>query len=383
MKSIKISIFLILSVLFSVNRAIALEFTDIPHGFWAYKQIDKLTDEKIISGYPDNTFLPSKYVTRAEYAAMVIKAIGQENMTVDKMYSFEDINVNHWAWNYVIRAVNLDIIKPANQTYFYPDEYITRSDVIIFLVNILKSEDITKKDAILALQNAYDDFDDIPDWFKVTAGKAEVLQVIAKEPPRERYLDYDKYVTRAQISVFLYNLKEITEGYKQEKIKAELSPKKGEGIAIENVLYDDDVVTIPAKTVLPITVTGGISSKDSEPGSMFQARFANNIIDYENNILLSKDIILVGKVLDREKARYLLNNGSILFELSATNKNNNFTRILGVAQYDASITEANKMLKAAKTVMKGTNFTVKDGQILYIKLYKPLRVNIVTGEVLD
>ena len=38
---------------------------------------------------------------------------------------------------------------------------------------ILKTEDITKKEAIMALQNAYIDFDDIPDWFKQTAGKAE------------------------------------------------------------------------------------------------------------------------------------------------------------------------------------------------------------------
>ncbi len=385
MTKIKLKISIILSVflLFSVQSAKSLEFKDIPQGFWAYKQIDKLTDENIIAGYPDNTFLPSKYITRAEYASMVIKVIGRENMPVDVMYSFEDINVNHWAWNYVIRAVNLDIIKPVNNNYFYPDDYVTRSDVITFLVNILKTEDITKKEAINALQNAYDDFDDIPDWFKVTAGKAEVINVIAKEPKRERYLDYDKYVTRAQISVFLYNLKQTIEGYKQEKIKAAITPKKGEGIAIENVLYDDDVVTIPAKTVLPIYVTGQISSKDSSEGSMFHAKFVNNIVDYEHNILLSKDTILIGKILDIDKAKYFIKNGSLLFELSAANKNNNYTRIMAVADCEPAQTEFNKIARTAKSIVKGKNFTAKDGQILYIKLYKPIRVNIVTGEILD
>ena len=63
-------------------------------------------------------------------------------------------------------------------------------------------------------------------------------------------------------------------------------------------------------------IIGEINSKTSTPGSMFQARFANNIVDYENNILLSKTTILIGKILDRTKAKYLLNNGSILFELS-------------------------------------------------------------------
>ena len=39
--------------------------------------------------------------------------------------------------------------------------------------------------------------------------------------------------------------------------------------------------------------------------------------------------------------------------------------------------------KAVKSITKGRDFTVKDGQILYIRLFRPLRVNIVTGEVFD
>lgn len=366
-----------------INNAQALEFKDIPHGFWAYKQIDEMTNEKIISGYPNNTFMPKKYVTRAEYAAMAIKAIGQENLTIEEMYTFEDIDAKHWAWEYVLRALNLDILKPVSNSYFYPNDYITRSEVITFLANILKTEDISKKDAIIALQNAYIDFDDIPDWFKYTAGKAEYLNVIAKEPPREHYLDYDAYVTRAQMAVFLANLKHEIDSYLQEKIDAEKVPKIGEGIQIENVLLDDDVATIPARSILPIMIIGQISSKNNVPGQMFQARFANNIVDDEHHILLSKDIVLIGKILDTTKAVNFIRNGEMMFELSATNKNNNITRILGVAEYQAAISEANKIKKAAKTVIKGTDFTAKDGQILYIKLFKPMRVNIVTGEVLD
>lgn len=374
---------LVLFLLLVPTYVYALEFKDINHGFWAYKEIDLLTDEGIISGYPDNEYLPQKLVTRAEYAAMVIKTIGQENIPIETMYTFEDIDNSHWAWGYILRAINLDILKPASDSYFYPNDYVTRSEVITFLVNILKSEDIGKKEAIIALQNSFDDFDEIPDWFKVTAGKAEVLNVIAKEPPRERYLDYDKYVNRAQMAVFLARLKQITDGYIQERIKAEKSPKIGEGIIVENVHRIDDVVTLPANTILPIMIIGQLSSEDAEPGQMFQARFANNIVDYEHHILLSKDIILVGKVLDTTKAVNFVRNGEMVFELSATNNNKNFTRILGVAEYEASVVESNKVKKVAKNILKGRDFIAKDGQILYIKLFKPMRVNIVTGEVLD
>lgn len=368
---------------FNINTANAMQFNDIEHGFWAYKEIDKMTNEGIISGYPDNLYMPEKLITRAEYAVMVIKALKQETIPIENMYTFEDIGANHWAWSYVLRALNLDILKPADDGYFYPDDYITRSEVITFLVNLLKTEDISKKDAIIALQNAYADFDDIPDWFKVTAGKAEALNLIAKEPPRQNYLDYDKYVTRAQIAVFLANMKRETDSYLEEKIKAEKSPKISEGIIIENVIQDNDVVTIPARTVLPITIIGQISSSNSKPGQMFQARFANNIVDYEHHLLFSKDLVLIGKILDSVDGKYFIRNGELMFELSAVNNDNLLTKILGAAEYQASNIEANKIKKAARTVLKGREFTAKDGQIIYIKLYRPIRVNIVTGEILD
>ena len=43
----------------------------------------------------------------------------------------------------------------------------------------------------------------------------------------------------------------------------------------------------------------------------------------------------------------------------------------------------NKIKKVIRTIIKGKDFKVKDGQILYVKLYKPIKVNIVTGEVVN
>ena len=372
---------LVLIILF-VPYVYSANFNHVPVGFWAYKEIQSLTEKGIISD-SGNLFHPGKYITRAEFSEMIIKALKLENMPVNVMYSFEDVNNSHPDWKYIIRAVNMDILKPADNNYFYPDEFVTRSEMITFLVNLLRTEDITKQDAIKTLQNNYKDFFEVPDWFKVTAGKAEIINVIAKEPPREHYIDYDKNVTKAQAAVFLYNMLRETDSYKKEALKEATSPKIGDGLVIENTIQYQDVVTIPAQTVLPVTVMGHLSSKDSTPGQMFQARFSDNIIDHEHHILLSKDIVLIGKILDTKKAKSLINNGELLFELSAANNDNVLTRILAVAHCEAPTIEANKFKKAAKTIFKGRNFVAKDGQIIYIKLYSPMRVNIVTGEILD
>ncbi len=373
----------LLILTFISNSAFALDYIDVPFDYWAYVPIDKLTKEDVLIGYPNHEYLPNQYVTRAEYAVMIIKAIEQQNLQINTIYSFEDVNYNHWAWDYIVKSVDLDILKPSENNYFYPDDFVTRCELITFLVNILKTEDISKQEAVEALNKAYKDFDDIPYWFRETAGKAEILNLIPKEPGKSDVLDYSGYVTRAQLAVFLANLRREIQSYKEEKIKEMTSPKIGTGITIENVLLDDDVATLPVQTVLPIMVFGQINSKNTNEGEMFNAKFADNIIDDEHHILLSKDIILVGKILDTTKAKVFIRNGEMIFELSAAKKDGNFTKILGVAEYQAILDEANKFSKAARVVIKGKNFIAKDGQILYIKLYKPLRVNIVTGEILD
>ena len=98
---------------------------------------------------------------------------------------------------------------------------------------------------------------------------------------------------------------------------------------------------------------------------------------------MSKDIILIGKILDTTESKYFLRNGELIFELSAVNNKNFLTRIFGAAECETEIVEANKIKKVIRTIIKGKDFKVNDGQILYVKLYKPIKVNIVTGEVVN
>ena len=255
--------------------------------------------------------------------------------------------------------------------------------MITFLVNLLRTEHITKQEALLAIQEKYKDYDTTPDWFLETAGKAEIINVIANEPERENYLDYDKNLTKAQMAVFLSNMKKETDKIEQEKITKATSPKISEGIIIENTQRDGDIVTIPARTLLPIMIEGQISTKNANPGQMFKAKFANNITSYEHYLLFSKDLLLIGKVLNVIKGKYLVRNGEILFEFSGINNNNLYTKILGIAECETPKGESNKIAKTAKSVLKGENYTLKDGQIIYIKLYRPIRVNIVTNAIFD
>ena len=48
-------------------------FTDVTEKHWAYKSIMKCVDNKIMLGYPDNTFKPNNNITRAEFCSIIYR----------------------------------------------------------------------------------------------------------------------------------------------------------------------------------------------------------------------------------------------------------------------------------------------------------------------
>ena len=89
-------------VLFASN---AFAFPDVAENHWAAKQIQELNERGIVVGYPDGTFLPDDNVTRAEYASMVIKALGQQDITVAQPVNFADITPDFWAYDVIQKAL--------------------------------------------------------------------------------------------------------------------------------------------------------------------------------------------------------------------------------------------------------------------------------------
>lgn len=53
-------------------------FTDLLPKHWAYDSIIKCVDEKLLMGYPDNTFAPDQGLTRAELAVLIYRMMKGE-----------------------------------------------------------------------------------------------------------------------------------------------------------------------------------------------------------------------------------------------------------------------------------------------------------------
>jgi|DewCreStandDraft_2_1066082.scaffolds.fasta_scaffold00397_40 hypothetical protein len=96
----------------------------------------------LISGYPDGTFRPRQQVTRAELAAVVLRALGLEGEALakqDAALPFGDAaGIQAWARGYVAVAVERKILLP------YPDQTIrahvpaTRADVAVAVDHLME-----------------------------------------------------------------------------------------------------------------------------------------------------------------------------------------------------------------------------------------------------
>ncbi|MEA4895419.1 MAG: S-layer homology domain-containing protein, partial [Oscillospiraceae bacterium] len=61
-------------VTFTYEADASVEFSDA-EGNWAKNAINDMASRKIICGYPDGTFIPNGSVTRAEFAALIVRAM--------------------------------------------------------------------------------------------------------------------------------------------------------------------------------------------------------------------------------------------------------------------------------------------------------------------
>ena len=105
-------------------------YPDVALADWFNNAISTLSNGGIISGYPDGTFDPNGYITRAEFAVIAARFFDMDYQGEDL---FPDID-GHWAQDYINQAAENGFIEGYPDGTFGPDKYITRAEAVT-LVN--------------------------------------------------------------------------------------------------------------------------------------------------------------------------------------------------------------------------------------------------------
>ncbi len=127
------------SVLKNVNAAIEatkneqLAMSDIST-HWANKNINAALKLRVINGYENGTFKPNASVTRAEFSAMIARALGLgENKAAN---SFKDTNTS-WAAGYIGTLADKGVIGGYADGSFKPNATITRAEMVTIIARVL------------------------------------------------------------------------------------------------------------------------------------------------------------------------------------------------------------------------------------------------------
>lgn len=182
----------------SVNGEVAVvKFTDIS-GHWAEQQILSAAELGFVSGYTNGMFKPNNNVTRAEFAAMLVRAL-KLPAPADTELGFKDAaEIAEWAKPYIGSAVEAKVISGYSDATFRPNRQISRAEMVAMIVRA--SEEALGD----AGKTSFADDQDIAAWAKPYVNSAAAAGFI-KGKGNNRF-EPNAQATRAEAVTVLMNV---------------------------------------------------------------------------------------------------------------------------------------------------------------------------------
>ncbi len=116
-------------------------FKDVAQESENLEAIEALTALGLLKGYEDGTFKPQGTITRAEFSAVITRALGLAGVQIVQAETiFTDVPSSHWASGYIKMAADLGIIVGFGDGIFKPDAPVTYEQAVKMIVASLGYE---------------------------------------------------------------------------------------------------------------------------------------------------------------------------------------------------------------------------------------------------
>lgn len=176
------------------------KFEDIEN-HWAKKEITALAADGIIKGITETEFAPERSVTRAEFAALIVRALKLD--AADPTNDFGDVPSEEWYASDVATVFKAGIMNGDDLGNFRPNDEITREEMAKVLVNAYQLKNVAEQ----SKEDTAAEFEDgecISSWAKEYIDTAVQLSLISGY--EDNTLRPQEFVTRAQAATIIYRL---------------------------------------------------------------------------------------------------------------------------------------------------------------------------------
>ena len=178
-------------------------FSDIV-GSPAQASVEALAARGILNGRSTDLFDPEGLVTRAEFCAMVVRALGLE--PVFSAVSFADVSKDDWFCSAVQTAYAYGIINGVSEAAFAPNDSITREQVCVMLTRAARlcgADTAMTPAAVRDALAVYTDYRSIGTWAQEDAAFCAASGIYA---PQTAAFEPACAFSRAEMAASLFSL---------------------------------------------------------------------------------------------------------------------------------------------------------------------------------
>ena len=141
-------------------------------GHWAEEIVNDMASRLIVGGAGNNTFAPDLKITRAQFATIVVKALG---LISEDDAPFTDVASGAWYHDEVEAAYKYGIVLGGADGKFRPNDYISRQEAMVMVSRAMKIAGMDTSIADEGVSSVLSRFTDsgmIPGWAEDAAATA-------------------------------------------------------------------------------------------------------------------------------------------------------------------------------------------------------------------
>ena len=297
------------------SSAFAAAFQDT-YGHWAQQDIQALSDQSIIGGYPDGTFHPEGLITRAEFSAILVKALGLQ-AGYSNGNSFRDVPGSHWAAPAIQAVQNQGLVSGYPGNLFMPNKNITRAEAMAMLA---KASQAPSPDATTAntLLGQYYDSHQVPNWGRPAVAETIQAGIFENRPNSPGAIEPNRMITRAEVAAMVANLR--SGGQPPQNVaqnpQQQQQGQYQQGNNYNNGMLQGRIAVVPANTQFTGTLQRSVGSETARVGDQVVLTIDQPLASQNNFVVVPNGSQVLGRVVSVEPAGRLSDSGELQIDFN-------------------------------------------------------------------